>query len=177
MLSLLLILLVFKPIYNLIELMSQYAQNVAFDRLCVQRAVDLKAQATLFKNIIASLNGCATSDAKQKCIDDHAEFIEEFCKNVTCSNRPRCLCGSVAMVLMFQQRLFPTKSVPNQWLQDFADTAYQALMLCAHAAYLFGEIQSDDMIDDFTQSMYAFTKLFSKIKQERLKSRTEKAVN
>jgi hypothetical protein len=165
----------FKPVYDFIELMAEYAQNAALDRMYTQRNVDLKKEATQFKNIIASLNGCTTSDAKQKCIDDHAEFIEDFCKNLASSNRPRCLGGSVPMVLMFQQGLFPTKSTPNQWLQEFADSAYQALMLCAHAAYVFGEIRSDDMINDLTHSMHAFTKLFSKIKQERLKSRSGKA--
>ena len=174
MLSLLVILLVFKPVYDLINLMAQCAQDAAFDRMnIVPRAVDIKAQAISFKNIVASLNGCTTPDAKQKCIDDHSEFIEDFCKNMVNSSRKRHLHGSVPIVLMFQQRLFPVKSIPNQWMQEFADSAYQALMLCAHAASVFGEVRSEDMIDDLTHSMYAFAKLFSKIKQERLKIREE----
>ena len=169
MLSLILVLLLFKPIYDLIDLISQRAQDMAFDSLnIVPRAASIKAQATSFKNIIASLNGCTTSDAKQRCIDDHSEFIVEFCKNMI---QKRQLHGSVPIVLMFQQRLFPTKSVPNQWLQEFADTAFNALMICAHAAFVFGEVHSEEMIDDLTHAMYAFDKLFSKIKQERLKTR------
>ena len=137
MLLLLFIMAVFKPIYDLIELMAQHAQNVALDRMYVQKNVDLKTQATAFKNVVASLNGCTTPESKQRCIDDHSEFIEDFSKAMVNSIRPRCVGGSVPLVLMFQQRLFPTKSVPNQWLQEFADRVYQNLMVCAHAAFVF----------------------------------------
>jgi hypothetical protein len=174
MLLLLIIVLVFKPVYDIIDLLAQHAQNVALDRLYAQKNTDLKANATAFKNIIASLNGCTTPDAKQKCIDDHTEFIDDFCKAMVNSIRPRCLGGSVPLVLMFQQRLFAARSVPNQWMQEFADRVFQVLMVCAHAVYVFGEIRSEDMIDELCAELHAFTMLHSKIRQEQLKSRREK---
>jgi hypothetical protein len=176
MLLLLFIMAVFKPIYDIIEIMAHHAQNVALDRMYAQKHVDLKTQATAFKNVIASLNGCTSLEAKQRCIDDHTEFIDNFCKAMVSSIRPRCLGGSVPLVLMFQQRLFPTKSVPNQWLQEFADRAYQILMVCAHAAYIFGEIRSEDMIDELCAELHSFTMLYTKIRQERLKLLGERAV-
>jgi hypothetical protein len=167
--SLILLLLIFKPVYQLIELMAEHARISVLERMDWDNHMDLKRHASMFKNIIASLNGCTTPGDKQRCIDDHTQFMEGFAKTIMCANRPRGLHGSVALVIMFQQRLFPTKSVPNQWMQEFADVAYEALMLCAHEAFMFGEIKSDEMIDSLSNSMYAFSRLHAVIRQERMK--------
>ena len=174
-LSLIILLMAFKPVHDLIGLLAEHTRMVALDRMYMDNRDDLKKKATMFKNIVASLNGCTSPESKQRCIDDHADFIENFARTIASSNSPRSLCGSVVRVLVFQQRLITTKSIPNLWIQEFADAAYQSLMVCAHAAFIFGEIKSDDMIDDLSNAMYAFTRLHSMVKQERLKNRNIKA--
>jgi hypothetical protein len=163
LIELLTLALVYRYVHGVVDFVAQYILRCIIGN--TQCRADLKELALKFKAIITRLNNLDTKAEKQAWMEKNARFIEEFANTMASSNRKRCLgmFGSAPIVLMFRLQIFPVQSVHDRWLNEYADVAFTALMVCAHTAFLHGEFKDESVIDDLVNSMNGFSGLYLKV--------------
>lgn len=134
------------------------------------RRFEYQKAAIAFKNLILKLRG--TSSDKYKLITEHGVFIEDFIKILLSPEVAEVQSKLAPKVFLIKFSAADAKIPQEQMLRDYAQSAYDSLMLCVESMCLVGCIRDATMHEDFVHSMGQFCAAYEVYEQPLIAARS-----